>query len=108
MNIEPLYTVAAFLYLARTVAYNNIDWAELYQNIQKARRWWVMVGKVVTKTGETVRARGMLYNAVVKLVLLNGSDNWVVMKDMLKVLEGFHHWSERRITRMAVRRTSIG
>ena len=58
------------VYPGRTVTYNNIDWVALYQNLQKARKCWAMVCKVVSVTGETVQARGMLYKAVVHLVLL--------------------------------------
>ena len=36
VNTDPLVLVAAFPYLGRTVAYNNSDWASLYQNICKA------------------------------------------------------------------------
>ena len=43
------------------------------------------------KTGEMVRAQGILYKAVVQLVLLYGSNSWVVTRAMLKVIEGFHH-----------------
>ena len=44
-----------------------------------------------TKTAETVQAHGMLYNAVAQTVVLYGRKSWVVMGEMLKVLEGFHH-----------------
>ena len=36
MNAEPLETAADFTYLGRTVAYNNSDWAALYQKLWKA------------------------------------------------------------------------
>ena len=55
MNSEPMYPVTAFLYLGRKVVYNNSDWEALYQNIWKAWRRWLMVGKVVSKTGAMVR-----------------------------------------------------
>ena len=42
--------------------------------------------KVVPKTRETVRARFMLYKAVLQYVLLYGSDSWVIMGDVLKFL----------------------
>ena len=59
-----------------------------------------MVGKVVTKMGETVRMLGMMYKAVVQLVLVYRSKNWVVKDSMLKVLEGLHHRAARRIMGM--------
>ena len=47
-----------------------------------------MVGKVVTKTGETVQMRGILYKAVVQLVSLYGINSSVVTEAMLKVMHG--------------------
>ena len=83
--------VAAFLYLYRKLAYNNSNWFDLYHNLWKARIRWAMVGGVVSKTGETVWAKGVLYKAVVQSVLLYGSEIWVVKGYIIKVLEGFPH-----------------
>ena len=33
-----------------------------------------------------------------------GSESWVVMGEMLKVLQGFHHWADMRITGMTTTR----
>ena len=48
-----------------------------------------MIERVLAKTGETVRARAMMYKAVDQLVLLYDSENWVVTGEMLNFLEGF-------------------
>ena len=108
MNYEPLEPVAAFPYLGRMDAYNNSNWVDLYQNIWKARRWWVMVGKLVSKTGATFQARGILYKTVVQSVLLYGSESWVVTGEMIKMLEIFDHQVARRITGMAAQRNMDG
>ena len=108
VNADPLEPAAAFPYLGHTVKYNNSDWADLYQNLLKARRWWEMMGKVVMKKGATVRARVMLYNAIVQSVQLYGRKNWVVMGDMIKVPEGLHHWESIRIAGMKARCTTYG
>ena len=42
---------------------------------------------VVTKMGEMVRVQGIFYKAIVKLMILYGRESWVVMGDMLKLLE---------------------
>ena len=52
------------------------------------------------KTVATVRAREMMYKAVAQSVLLYGSEIWVVMGMLLRVLEGIHHRAARRITGM--------
>ena len=49
------------------------------------------------KVGATVRAWAMMYKAVVQTVLLYGSESWVIMNAMMKVLEGFHHQIASRI-----------
>ena len=45
-----------------------------------------------------MQARGEIYKAVAQLVLLYGSESWVVNGDMLKVLTVFHHRAAQRIT----------
>ena len=45
-----------------------------------------------------VRAREMMYRAVVNMVLFYSSDSWVITGAMMKVLEVFHHWITRRLT----------
>ena len=42
--------------------------------------------------GAMVRDQGMIYNLVAQLMILYGSKRWVITGDMLKFLEGFHHW----------------
>ena len=59
-----------------------------------------MLVRVLERTGATVRAQGSMYKAVVQLVILYGIEIWVLNREMLKILEGFHHQVERRITRM--------
>ena len=64
----------------------------------KHRVWWGMMAKVSMMAGAMVRARAMLYKVVAQTVLLYGSKIWVVMGEMLKVMEGFHHQVSRRIS----------
>ena len=59
-----------------------------------------MIARVMAKTGATVRERGMMYKAVDQSVIMYVSEIWVATGEILKVLEGFHHWVERRITGM--------
>ena len=80
--------------------FNKSDWATMCRNMRKAQRRWGMVVKVMTKTGETVRPWTMMYKVVVHTVLMYRIDSWVVLDEMLKVLEGFHHWVTRRISGM--------
>ena len=57
--------------------------------------------------GEMVRVQGIFYKAIVKLMILYGRESWVVIGDMLKLLEGFHHQAAIKIVGiMAQRMTS--
>ena len=100
INAENLPPLEAFTFLGRKIAYNNRNWARVYQNPWKAQRQWGVIVRVIAHTGTTVRPRGMLYKAVAKSALLYGSEIWVVTGEILKVLEGFYHWAKRRITGM--------
>ena len=51
-----------------------------------------------------MQARGSIYKAVAKSVLLYGSKSWVVTREMLKVLTVFHHRVARQITGMTAKR----
>ena len=63
-----------------------------------------MIARLLANTGATVRAYGMMYKAVDQSVIMIISDIWVVTGEMLKVLEGFHHRADRRITGMTAAR----
>ena len=41
-----------------------------------------------------MRARGDMYKVVAQSVLFYHINNWVVTREMIKVLEGFHHQAE--------------
>ena len=70
VNSDSMDPPAAFSYLGLTVAYNKIDWADLYHNCKKDQRWWVMLLKVITKSGTAMMAQAMMYKVVVYMVLL--------------------------------------
>ena len=70
INVETLPPWEAFPYLGQTIAYNNSDWAAVYQNLRKYQRQWGVVARVVESTGERVQAQGEMYKAVAQLVLL--------------------------------------
>ena len=59
--------------------------------------------RVFTKIGATMREHGIIYNSVKQILLMYGSKSWVVLGDMLKVLEGFHHQAARWITGMTAK-----
>ena len=48
-----------------------------------------MVSRVLEKTGATKRDRGILYKAVVRMVLLHRNESLVITEEMMKALEAF-------------------
>ena len=44
INAEALPPSEDFLYFGRKITQNKKDWTTVYQNLRKAKRWWVMCG----------------------------------------------------------------
>ena len=59
-----------------------------------------MIERVLERMGSIVQYQGEMYKAVAQLVLLYGSEIWVVTRDMLKVLTTFHNIVVQCITGM--------
>ena len=59
-----------------------------------------MIVRVLESMGATMWARGTMYKAVVESLLLCGIKSWLVTREMLKVLMGFHRQVVQRITGM--------
>ena len=71
--------------------YNNSNWGTLYCNFRKSQRKWVMLANVMGKTGVDIKARVMMYKAIVQAVLMYGIEIWMFTYATMKFLEGFHH-----------------
>ena len=106
INVDTLSTLYAFPYLKRMIAYKNSDWPEVFHNLRKAQIRWGIISKVLIKTGETVRSRGMIRRSVAQTVMLQDRESWVVMGEMLNILEGFHHRAARQIAGMTEKRVA--
>ena len=61
INAETLTPLESFPYLGPKIEYNNSNWVVVYPNMRKAGRWWIMIMRVLVKTGSTVRARGFQF-----------------------------------------------
>ena len=62
----------------------------------------------MNKTEAMVQDCGVIYKVVEQMVVLYASNIWVMTGAMLKVLEGFHHRSDRRIVGMTAQSTDGG
>ena len=72
INTKTLPLSDTFPYLGHIIAYNNSNWVAVYLNLRKARMRWVVITRVLERTGATVRAWGAMYKAVAQLLLLYG------------------------------------
>ena len=108
VNLNPLESTTAFLYLGSTITYNNSDWVALYSNLRKAQKRWFMVSNVLGKLGWPIRSQFIVYNVVVQVVLLYGSEIWVVKYLIMTVLGVFHKNISRLIAGMRLLRGDIG
>ena len=73
INGDNLPPSEAFTNLRRTNTYNNSDWAAVFLNLRKSWRQWVMILRVLKRTGAPVWAWGAMYKAVAHSVILYGS-----------------------------------
>ena len=67
-----------------------------------------MVANLLGTIGAPIKARVMMYKAVLKAVLMYGSERWVVMDEIMAVLEVFHHSISRRIVGITEQRGYSG
>ena len=62
-----------------------------------------MMAKAMGKTGAPIKAREMMYKAVLYIVLLYGSEIWVATDSMVMIIEEFYPRISIRIAEMMVR-----
>ena len=79
-----------FKYPGRMLDQSNNNWLAVLRNIRKARRVWIRLGKLLRREGMEQQVSAMFYQAVVQVVLVFGSDTWVLLEAMYQKLEGVH------------------
>ena len=105
---EQLESVSRFTYLRRVMTVGDDEWPAVAGNIQKARRSWGRLQRILRREGATPRISGSFFKAVVQQVLLFGAETWVVTPKMERALSGFLHGSARRLTGSQVRKGKNG
>jgi hypothetical protein len=66
----PLESVSKFIYLGRQLSSADDDWPEVVKNLEKARKRWATISRVLIRDRATPRISEMFYKAVIKSVLL--------------------------------------
>ena len=105
---RPLETVTSFKYLGRlpTVTYN--DWLSVTTNLQKERKSWAIMSRILGREGADTCTLGRFYPTIVQAVMLFGAENWVMTPRIERLLGGFHHRVARRISGKKPRRWNYG
>ena len=80
------------------------NWPVVVGNLNKARKSWDRMMRILGREGAKPRALGMFFKAVVQAVLLFGSETWVTTPRMGWDLGSFQHGAARRIMGIQPRR----
>ena len=67
-------------------------------NLRRARQKWAQLTPVLSREGSDSCTLGQIYLEVVQFSLIYGSETWVLMPRMKRVLGGFHYRGPRRLT----------
>ena len=71
---------------------------EVVSNLRKARQKGVHLTIVLSREGSVARTLGQIYFLVVQPVMLYDLETWEMTPQIGRVLGGFHHRVERRLT----------
>ena len=71
---EQLELVPRFTYMGRVMTAGDNDWLAVAGNLQKARRSWGRLQRILRREGATPRISGSFFKAVVQQVLLFGAE----------------------------------
>ena len=101
---EQLKTVPSFKYLERILTAGDDDWPEVTGKLEKARKSWGRLHRILSREGAVKRGSGNFLKSVVQQVLLFGAEIWAVTPRMERALNSFMHGAARRITGRQLRR----
>ena len=104
--VHPLKMISSFKYPGRILSASGNDWPAVVANMWKAWKKWYQISRILGREGGDTRTLGMFYKAVVQVVLLFISDNWVMTLIIGSTLGGFHHWVAHRLTGNQLRRNA--
>ena len=68
------------------------------RNLQSAQQKWERLARVMEREGAYERTLGSIHVDVVHVVLMYGSETWVMTPHSGRVLGGFHHRVACRLT----------
>ena len=75
---RPIETVTSFKYLERVLTSADDDWTTVVGNLWKKWKSCTRLDRIIGQEGVNPRVSGMFFKAVVQVVLILGSETWVL------------------------------
>ena len=94
----PIESVTGFKYLGIILTATDNDWPEVVGNLWVVRRSWGRLSRVLGREGADPKVLQAFYITVTQVVLLFGSETWVLASRMEKALDSFQSRVARKIT----------
>ena len=77
--------------MGRVITAGDDNWLVVAGNLQKARKSWGRILRILSREGADPKISGHFYKAVVSAVLLFGEEKWVLTPRMDRDLSSFQH-----------------
>ena len=88
--------VTSFQYLGRVISAAYDEWPEVVRNLFRVREVWKSMTRILSRDGTELRVYGFFCTTVLQVVLLFGTETWVVTPSMGRVLGRFQYQVERQ------------
>jgi hypothetical protein len=83
--------VTTFKYLGRILTSRDNDWEAAYWNLKTAKQRWATISHILARESTSPQVSAFFYKAFIQMVLLYGSETWVISGEILQLLTSFHH-----------------
>ena len=100
--------VSEFKYLGRILHYADLDDAAVLLNLQKARKTWCRIHRILRADGCSPHVMAYFYKTIIQSTLLFGSESWVLSQRLRKRLNSFHLRCARQIAHRPIRHLPSG
>ena len=75
-----------FKYLGRPLGQTCNDWPVIIWNMRRVKKFWGRPGKMLWREGLDTQALEMFYRVVLQEMLLFGSESWVLLAEMERMV----------------------
>ena len=77
---EPLQNFSTFIYLGRVLTVGDDDWLAVVGSLEKARKRWGQLYRILSREGADPKVSGKFYKTVVQAVLMFEAETWVLTR----------------------------